>query len=838
MASKKNRGKKINHIQHQIPPSAHTPMYVWHKYWGRKPWNVVADYIKTYSQPGEIVIDPFSGSGVTAIEAIRHKRKAIAIDLNPVATAIIRSTVTHVEPQLILNSFKKVEAKVKAKIQALYTTKCRGCGGSCTLNAAVYKRKQSNIEIHDIRYSCQHCGHVATKGESPNKDDASLLTSIKNTLATSSIWYPKNRLYYNGLAFQKKEHYESINEMFTDRNLFACALIMDAIEKEPDETLKLMLKSGFSSCVHLCTTMMPVRESRDISGCWTQHSYWYARTFLEQNVWDKFQSAIVGKQGLIKAKEESNKALGKVRIAKNLSDVFQGKADIYISCSSALTTLETIKQKKFKVNYCFTDPPYNGTIQYGELSYLWAAWLKLDGGYVEKLIDDEVIENRHQNKDFDTYHTLLRSTFRAIYDVLQPNAYCHVTFTNPKTKYRNMTLNSAMFAGFDFEEIHHQESARPSAKSLLQPFGSVNGDFFLRFCKNENFDLSSKQRITLKRFETVVINSAKKVILHRAEPTSYTSIIEEVDKALYNEGFYIESQSAEFDVQKVMKRAVGKELTLIDKKIGKVTGQLWWLSDAALAKSTKIPLHERVDAVVLDLLKKNYSISFNDVWREVAMTFPNSLTPDTSDIRKTLEDYACKAGKDSWRMKPKVKEQISQHSDMIAIICDLGIKSGFKVHVGTREQRETAKYQGKSIQLKTLSSESTPELKGINRNILKSINNIDAYWYKSGKIVACFEVENSTSITSALERVSSIPYDVDKFLILPDDRENQLAAKLKLEMFKETFEASKWSVLYYNTLLKNRSKLVSGATSLNKISGKTSTEFSEQTSIFEQDNAS
>jgi hypothetical protein len=32
-------------INRQIPPEPHTAMYVWHKYWSRKTWNVVGEHI-------------------------------------------------------------------------------------------------------------------------------------------------------------------------------------------------------------------------------------------------------------------------------------------------------------------------------------------------------------------------------------------------------------------------------------------------------------------------------------------------------------------------------------------------------------------------------------------------------------------------------------------------------------------------------------------------------------------------------------------------------------------------------------------------------------------------
>ena len=75
----------FDHLNRQIPPEPHTAMYVWHKYWSRKTWNVVGEHIKTYTEPGQIVFDPFAGSGVVAIEAARNKRRAIACDLNQTA---------------------------------------------------------------------------------------------------------------------------------------------------------------------------------------------------------------------------------------------------------------------------------------------------------------------------------------------------------------------------------------------------------------------------------------------------------------------------------------------------------------------------------------------------------------------------------------------------------------------------------------------------------------------------------------------------------------------------------------------------------------------------------
>ena len=60
-----------NHLNRQISPQVHTPMYNWHKFWSRKTWNVVAKFIKTYCPEEGVVFDPFAGSGVVAMEALR-----------------------------------------------------------------------------------------------------------------------------------------------------------------------------------------------------------------------------------------------------------------------------------------------------------------------------------------------------------------------------------------------------------------------------------------------------------------------------------------------------------------------------------------------------------------------------------------------------------------------------------------------------------------------------------------------------------------------------------------------------------------------------------------------
>lgn len=64
-----------------------------HPYFTRRPYNVVRKYILNYSYQGDRILDPFGGSGVTAIEAFLENRTGIHNDINPMANFIAKGIV-------------------------------------------------------------------------------------------------------------------------------------------------------------------------------------------------------------------------------------------------------------------------------------------------------------------------------------------------------------------------------------------------------------------------------------------------------------------------------------------------------------------------------------------------------------------------------------------------------------------------------------------------------------------------------------------------------------------------------------------------------------------------
>ena len=68
-----------------------------HRYSGKFIPQIAARAISLLTQPGELVVDPYCGSGTTLLESVLLGRRAIGIDLNPLAVLIARAKTTPIQ---------------------------------------------------------------------------------------------------------------------------------------------------------------------------------------------------------------------------------------------------------------------------------------------------------------------------------------------------------------------------------------------------------------------------------------------------------------------------------------------------------------------------------------------------------------------------------------------------------------------------------------------------------------------------------------------------------------------------------------------------------------------
>jgi tRNA G10 N-methylase Trm11 len=84
-----------------------------HKYTARMIPPISRYLIEKYSRKGELVFDPFCGSGTTLLEAYLLRRRSVGIDLNPLATLISRVKTTPLNEHELKNATELLVAQLR-----------------------------------------------------------------------------------------------------------------------------------------------------------------------------------------------------------------------------------------------------------------------------------------------------------------------------------------------------------------------------------------------------------------------------------------------------------------------------------------------------------------------------------------------------------------------------------------------------------------------------------------------------------------------------------------------------------------------------------------------------
>ena len=78
------------------------PPYINNTVGGGKPLNIIQTLIFNSSSEGDIVLDPFIGSGTTAVAAMKEKRKYLGFEIEPKYFNIAKKKIENEQRQLNL----------------------------------------------------------------------------------------------------------------------------------------------------------------------------------------------------------------------------------------------------------------------------------------------------------------------------------------------------------------------------------------------------------------------------------------------------------------------------------------------------------------------------------------------------------------------------------------------------------------------------------------------------------------------------------------------------------------------------------------------------------------
>lgn len=447
-----------------------TAIYNMHTYWSKKPHDAIRQYIRHYTQPGDLVLDPFSGSGGTALAALMEGRAAVAIDLSPAATFITKNYCTPVDVGELQRAFEQLKAKVKPELDWLYETRCDRCDGRATTAYTVYSyvfecpRCLSHVPLFDcpevqteagkavtvcpacqergiveeistrsckrfepipvlVSYLCEE-GCKPQRGERRHNDsdpkkraffqkyDLGKLAEIERR--PIPYWYPPHRMMniesdtepWGDKWRAGTSNFRTVSELFTKRNLWALALLFANINEVEDKTFSDCFKIAGTGFLLALSKMQRYYPGSSFPNMTLPGTYYMPPVFSEENVPTYFYNKHLRN---VKGIEQINEALSPNRVS------------CLISTQSA-TSLHEISSAS--VDYIYTDPPYSNNIQYGELNFIWEAWLNLPTNWH----DNEIIINNTRGKTEQEWVRMMTMAMNECFRILKPGRWISLCY--------------------------------------------------------------------------------------------------------------------------------------------------------------------------------------------------------------------------------------------------------------------------------------------------------------------------------------------------------------------------------------------------------------------------
>jgi hypothetical protein len=417
-------------------PAAYRGLYAFHKYWGKKPAEPMRYLIQHLCPEGGLVVDPFLGSGISALEAIQLKRRFVGMDINPAAVRLTRMLVSPPTASVLDEAFRRVSAVVKEAVVESYLT------------------AQKKPATHYVWRSGVMEKVWLTNGESRNRVE--LLPSEQDiALVERFVSYQPQRLraprFFTNSRINSSPTL-TLKDLFTGRALRNIELLLAAIDDLPpaiQEPMRLSLTAAvgqMSKMVFAITgrgkTTGASSERMEV-GSWVI-GYWRPEQHFEVNVWNCFERRV---QKLIKAVAESESVHFDAKPG-SLSRVSSGDADHAILNGDCLALLPQLPDDS--VDLVITDPPHGDRIPYLELSELWNVILGEEPPFESEI----VVSNAKERAKKTAGYNLAMSKFLEIASHKLSDSGFLVLFFNARTeaswKFLKSFSDSANTAGMAY----------------------------------------------------------------------------------------------------------------------------------------------------------------------------------------------------------------------------------------------------------------------------------------------------------------------------------------------------------------------------------------------------
>jgi DNA modification methylase len=592
---------------------------------GRKSPNIAKIAIETLTEQGDIVFDPFMGSGAFVIAAAQAGRKIVATEIDNYTYAAVFTLLAAVDGEKLCLMFDKVEAKAKAAVISLYETEC--CGAKNYISKLLYDPETQeyydptpNREIVDgknvkLVFPCPICGGRKKKFA---LIDEQKLASLNDEDVSA---FPQARYIENSrINITKSTGADYYDRIFTRRSQKALLLIQEAILTLPPCIERDVIEHALVSTLTLARVAM-YGSSSDIL------YHVVPRGAQESNVWELFESKV---DSFINFKSSYAPLLAADPSKDDKYQILLTPCQKY--CES--------RRNKPPFDLIYTDFPYTDQVPYLERNQMYRVWLDTfykKGAFslTREMLDLEIVQTnapaRAQKQDIKVYYAALDQMFAHFYNILKPAGLAVLTVKLGKAKYFQTLMeiiNLARKNGFEYALRFGIDKNDPSLRKQSAYKNTLANEMIVAFERLE--DNTRYWYVGTHNYEFATVRIVYQLISKSAEDTSLSGAVKAVKDTLRKKQNYF---ATETDLNRI--QAIIKENYAVDNNsVVRIDPNKLYL-DIEDKTDLFTKFYEYIPVIIGRLLDNKGKFVLDDLYFEIANTLCNG---DPGTIRQFLED--------------------------------------------------------------------------------------------------------------------------------------------------------------------------------------------------------
>jgi hypothetical protein len=571
---------------------------------------IAARYVERYSEPGDLIFDPFGQSPQVAFEALRLKRRVVVAGYNPISRLAL-SLVLHPPAEAELRSaltrladIPKDGGRLENYLKALYRTSCAACGA----DVAADEVEWAEGEPVSKTYTCERCHHLAQREPASEADRG---------WAKPYSAYGLDYLYLLDrvapAADPARANAEEALAVYPPRTQVAIAAVLTRFDSlAADRDIRRRLAALIVAALET-TCVLAQERPRALTAL--------PRRYVEKNFWLALEQAT----GLLGGAAAIGASVA-------LPDLLAGSPGIHVSNEAARELATRLPAGGCALVIAALPRPAQA---FWTLSALWSAWLW--GRASAATLHGMLLRRRY---DWDWHAHALERVFVHSKPVLPQHSGGRWVGLMPEAE-----------PGFVAAALAAGATARFTLAGAALRADTAEAQFLWTMGDDAVAPVAAPPPSTAVE----AARRAAEAALHsRAEPVRWPTLHFGAWQALAQHGLLAASDDPVTSMHRRLDpvfRDVQHFRRLEAEAKDDLSTGLWFLPEGAAP--AELPLSDRVEEGVRRQLLSGQPASTQAVMSAACAEFAGLLTPDQSLVRACLQSYAREVERDVWQLRPE-----------------------------------------------------------------------------------------------------------------------------------------------------------------------------------------